>query len=312
MDNKWKDKKLAVLMGGQTKEREISLKTGSAISKALNNLGYQVVDIDVESDLPQRLTQENIGCAFIALHGKFGEDGCVQGLLEMMRIPYTGSSVIGSAIGMDKIICDMVAKQLDICLPKEQFFYANHNSSAEIVDQIELDLPLVVKPAREGSTINISIVKESRELEKAINAAAQSDDKIIVQEYICGKEVTVGLLNDMALPVLEIAPKSGFYDYTSKYTKGMTEYIVPAPIAEKTAQKIQKWSVEIFKTLEGSGVARCDYIIDKNDNAYFLEINTIPGMTELSLVPKAAAHIGISFEQLVEQILYTAALKVNV
>ncbi|MFH1874282.1 MAG: D-alanine--D-alanine ligase [Pseudomonadota bacterium] len=312
MLNKWKDKKIAVLMGGQTKEREISLKTGAAISKALNKLGYQVVDIDVGNDLVERLRKENIQVAFIALHGKFGEDGCVQGLLEMLRIPYTGTGVIGSAIGMDKIICDMVAKQLDIRLPREQFFYFNHEPKETIVKKVEIDLPLVVKPAREGSTINLSIVRQPEELEPAIITAAKSDNKIIIQEYIAGKEVTVGLLNGQALPVLEIVPKSGFYDYTSKYTKGLTEYIVPARISEKCAEKIQKWSADIFKALEGSGVARCDYIIDKNDQAYFLEINTIPGMTELSLVPKAAAHIGISFEQLVEQILDAAALKVNI
>jgi D-alanine-D-alanine ligase len=205
----------------------------------------------------------------------------------------------------------MVAKQLDIMLPREQVFHVQDGSEEEVLSQIELSYPLVVKPSREGSTINITIVEKPAELTKAIKTAIKSDDKVIIQEYIRGKEVTVGLVNGRVLPVLEIAPKSGFYDYTSKYTKGLTEYIVPARIAETCAQKLQKWSESIYQALDCSGAARCDYIVDEQSNAYFLEINTIPGMTELSLVPKAAAHIGIGFDELVEEILEEAALKIK-
>lgn len=312
MKDNWKGKKIGVLMGGVTKEREISLRTGTAISASLKRMGYDVADIDVGSDVVDRIRAEGIDVAFIALHGKFGEDGCVQGLLEMMRIPYTGGGVMGSAVGMDKIICDMVAMQLGIPLPREECFNINDGSPDAIVRWLAIPYPVIVKPSREGSTINMTIVKNQDELPRAIEIAAKSDDKIIVQEFVPGKEVTVGILNGRALPPLEIAPKSGFYDYTSKYTKGATEYILPARISQKISEKIQDWSVAVFNALDCSGTARCDYIVDENDRAFFLEINTIPGMTELSLVPKAAAHIGITFDMLVGEILDTASLKVNV
>lgn len=312
MTNKWKGKKVAVLMGGVTKEREISLRTGNAISQALRRKGYDVIDIDVGPDIVGRMGKEKPDVVFIALHGKFGEDGCIQGMLEMMRIPYTGGGVLGSSVGMDKVVCDMVAKYLNIPVPREQFFNAREMSSGQFMEQLKIACPLIVKPSREGSTINITIVTKTEELPRAIESALNSDDKVIVQEYLNGKEVTVGLLNGRALPVLEIAPKSGFYDYKSKYTKGMTEYIVPARIPAACAEKIQGWSVDIFKALDCSGTARCDYIVNEKGDAWFLEINTIPGMTELSLVPKAAAHVGIDFDTLAEEILNAASLKVNV
>ncbi len=311
MKNKWKDKKIGVLMGGITKERDISLRTGTAISSSLKRRGYNVEDIDVGLDVIDKLKTEKIDVAFIALHGKFGEDGCIQGLLEIMRIPYTGSGVVGSSVGMDKIIADTVAKQIGIKLPEERFFDMNKGIPEHFVKELDISYPVVVKPSREGSTINVSIVDDATKLLDAIRLASKSDNKIIVQQYIKGKELTVGLINGRALPVLEIVPKSGFYDYNSKYTKGMTEYIVPARISEKCAEKLQQNSAKMFTALDCSGAARCDFILKDDDDAYFLEINTIPGMTELSLVPKAAAHIGISFDDLVEDILSTAALKVN-
>lgn len=312
MAHKWKGKKVAVLMGGITKEREISLRTGNAISQALRRKGYDVVDIDVGADIVNQIGKEKPDVVFVALHGKFGEDGCIQGMLEMMRIPYTGGGVLGSSVGMDKIVCDMVAKYLGIPVPREQCFDAKEMSSGQFLEQLKIPCPLIVKPSREGSTINITIVTKTEDLPRAIESALNSDDKVIVQEYLKGKEVTVGLLNGRALPVLEIAPKSGFYDYKSKYTKGMTEYIVPARIPPACAEKIQGWSVDIFRALDCSGTARCDYIVNEKGEAWFLEINTIPGMTELSLVPKAAAHIGIDFDTLAEEILDAASLKVNV
>ena len=312
MTNKWKSKKVAILMGGVTKEREISLRTGGAISAALKRKSYNVIDIDVGADIISRLQKEKPDVAFIALHGKFGEDGCIQGLLEMMRIPYTGGGVLGSSVGMDKIICDMIARQLGIPLPIEQAFNINEEKPENFLGRLNVPFPAIVKPSREGSTINITIVHKPEDLPAAIKTAAQSDEKIIVQQYLKGKEITVGLVNGRALPALEIAPKSGFYDYTSKYTKGMTEYIVPARISDACAKKLQNWSVALFSALDCSGTARCDFIVGENENSHFLEINTIPGMTELSLVPKAAAHIGITFDDLAEEILNAASLKVNV
>ncbi len=311
MKEKWKGKKIGVLMGGVTKEREISLRTGAAISTSLKRMGYDAVDIDVGSDVVERIRAEAIDVAFIALHGKFGEDGCIQGLLEMMRIPYTGGGVMGSSVGMDKVVCDMVAMQLGIPIPREECLNINDGPADMIAQRVTTSCPVIVKPSREGSTINMTIVRKPEDLQKAIEIAAKSDEKIIVQEFITGKEVTVGILNGKALPALEIAPKSGFYDYSSKYTKGATEYILPARISPKVAQKIQDWSVAVFDALDCSGTARCDYIVGDDDRAFFLEINTIPGMTELSLVPKAAAHIGIDFDHLVSEILNAASLKVN-
>lgn len=309
--NNWRDKKVAVLMGGVTKEREISLKSGTAMSSALKRKGYNVVDIDVGHDVMDRIKKEKPDVALIALHGKFGEDGCIQGMLEMMRIPYSGTGVLGSSVGMDKVTCDIIAKQIGIPLPREVHFDLSREDESKFMAKLDIPYPLIVKPSREGSTINITIVHKPDELSPALKMASDSDSKIIVQQYISGKEITVGVLNGRALPVLEIAPKSGFYDYTSKYTKGMTEYIVPARISEECAKKLQKWSVEIFNTLDCLGAARCDYIVGKNEEPYFLEINTIPGMTELSLVPKAAAHIGMTFDDVVEEILSTASLKVS-
>lgn len=313
MVGKWKGKKVAVLMGGVSKEREISLKTGSAIAAALNRKGYDVVSIDVGSgmELVEKIKSERPDVALIALHGKYGEDGCLQGMLEMIGLPYTGGGVLASAVGMDKAVCSQIARSLSIPCPREAQFDATRDDAEEFAKNLDINLPVIVKPSREGSTINMTIVKARSELVSALKMASQSDAKILVEQYITGKEITVGVLNGKALPPLEIAPKNGFYDFTSKYTKGMTEYIVPARIDENAAKSLQRWSEMIYKEIECDGTARADYIVAKNNEAYFLEINTIPGMTELSLVPKAAAHIGITFDDLCEQLLDGAKLKIQ-
>ena len=249
--------------------------------------------------------------ALVALHGKFGEDGCVQGLLEMLRIPYTGGGVLASSVGMDKVVCSRVARELGIPCPEEACFDAAHEELTKVAAEMELPLPVIVKPSREGSTINMTIVKERGELLPALRKATESDTKIVIERYVAGKEITVGLLNGRALPCLEIAPKSGFYDFASKYTKGATEYIVPARIDGAVAERLQHWSRLIARELECEGTARCDYIVTPENKEYFLEINTIPGMTELSLVPKAAAHVGIGFDDVCEQLLDGARLKVS-
>lgn len=314
MSKGWRGKRVAILMGGISKEREISLKTGGAIGAALKRLGYDVADIDVGegAKLVAQLTKAKADVALIALHGKFGEDGCIQGLLEMMRMPYTGGGVLASAVGMDKIICKRIARELGIPCAPEILFESNHTSAEQFVADFDMEFPVIVKPSREGSTINMSIVHRKDELLMAMRMALESDDKVIVEKYIKGKEVTVGLINGEALPTLEIAPKSGFYDYKSKYTKGMTEYIVPARIGEEVSERLMRWSEIICKAIECEGTARADYMVSQDDEVYFLEVNTIPGMTELSLVPKAAAHIGIGFDELCERLLDGARLKVNV
>jgi len=308
----WNGKKIAVLMGGNSREREISLRTGTAISKAIVGLGYDVVDVDVTDgfELVDVFRKEQPAVAVIAMHGKFGEDGCIQGLLEMLRIPYTGSGVLASSVAMDKAVCLEVAKGLGI--PSAKSFLVESTEIDSPLSNKLFDPPMVVKPVREGSTINVTIVENESELSCALAHAAKSDSRILVEKYIDGVEVTVGILNGKALPVLEIAPKEGFYDYESKYTRGRTEYIVPARIDDDVAVKLQEWSVALFDSIGCSGTARADFIVPPEGEPCFLEINTIPGMTELSLVPMAAAHMGLSFEELCEALLNDAALKINV
>ena len=314
MSGKWKGKKVAVLLGGISKEREISIRTGTAISQALRRAGCDVVEVDVGEGaaLVSKLAELKPDAAVVALHGKFGEDGCVQGLLEMVRVPYTGGGVMASAVGMDKVLCKSVARQIGLpCLP-EALFDSDRDDPRAFSAAYDLGFPAIVKPSREGSTINMNIVEDRDGLVSALDQASDSDNRILVEPYVKGIEVTVGIINGEALPTLEIAPKSGFYDYKSKYTKGMTEYIVPARIPERLSSELMRDSERLYRVIECEGTARADFIVSGDDEAWFLEINTVPGMTELSLVPKAAAFVGISFDELCLRLLDGARLKVNV
>lgn len=299
-------------MGGLSKEREISLKTGNAVLEALRRKGYDAVAIDAQEDLTEKLESSKIAVAFIALHGPLGEDGCVQGLLEWLAIPYTGSGVLASSLSMDKAVLNRVSRDLEFLVPKEAIFDARLEKLNDFVGRYSGPTPAIVKPSREGSTINVTIVKEKSGLKPAIEKGLQSDTKILVEEFIKGKEVTISVLNGKVLPSIEIVPKSGFYDYQSKYTKGMTEYILPARVSQRCLDKLSQISLGIYQTIDCSGVIRADFIVsDEGEKAYFLEVNTIPGLTETSLVPKSAAHAGISFEDLCEMILEEASLKVR-
>lgn len=300
MTGTWKGKKIAVLMGGESKERDISLRTGNAVTEGLRRRGYDVMPIDVVNgeQLVTALLQQKPDAAVIALHGKIGEDGCVQGLLEVLRIPYTGGGVLASSVGMDKVVCKQLARELHIPVPRDWTFCAETNNPDTFAVDAAVAFPVIVKPAREGSTINMTIVQRAAELPEAIRTALKSDGKIVIEQFVKGREVTVGVLNGEALPVLEIAPKSGFYDYASKYTKGMTEYIVPARIGAEIAEKLQLWSERLYRQIECDGTARADFIVVSDAEAVFLEINTIPGMTATSLLPKAASAIGIDFKNL--------------
>ena len=305
--------KVGILLGGLSKEREISLRTGNAVLSALKKKGYDCVAIDCDQTLPQQILAAKIDTAFIALHGPLGEDGCVQGLLEWMKIPYTGSGVLASALAMDKAVLNRISRDLEFLMPVEAIFDARFESIPDFVSRFQDPFPVIVKPSREGSTINITIVKEKKELQAALEVALKSDVKILVEEFIHGKEVTVAVLNGKVLPSIEIAPKSGFYDYASKYTKGMTEYILPARLSERCLSKLGQISETIYKTIDCAGVIRVDFIVTAPDEKpYFLEVNTIPGLTETSLVPKAAAHVGMSFENLCEAILKSASLKIKI
>ena len=295
-------------MGGLSREREISLKTGKAILKALTEKGYTACPIDVGQDIVETLIKKKIECAFIALHGRFGEDGTIQGMLELMRIPYTGSGVLASALALHKIM----AKKIFLCekIPTPSFeVFRRQEIGKDPPKKISLPLPLVVKPAREGSTIGVSIARTEEELVLAFKEAGKYDEEILVEEFIKGKEITVGILEEIPLPVIEIVPKSGFYDYHSKYTKGETQYIIPARVPREKYLNAQEMSLKAFRVLGCSGCARVDLMTDENGDPFVIDVNTMPGMTETSLLPQAASYAGIAFEDLVERILLGASLK---
>jgi D-alanine-D-alanine ligase len=306
----FKKKKIGVMMGGFSREREISLKTGKAILKALTGKGYTATPIDVGDDIAEKLVKEKIECAFLALHGRFGEDGTVQGMLELMRIPYTGSGVLASALAMHKVM----SKKFFLCekIPTPRYeVFQREKMKKDLPERISLPLPVVVKPAREGSTIGVSIVRKDEELGPALMKAGEYDEEILVEEFMKGREITVGILENIPLPVIEIAPKSGFYDYHSKYTKGETQYVLPARIPREKYLYAQEISLRAFQELDCSGVARVDLMTDENENPFVIDINTMPGMTETSLLPMAANYAGIPFEDLVERILLGASLKME-
>ncbi len=290
-----------MLYGGRSSEREISIKSGTAVLGSLIKLGYNAVGIDAAENLVGKLKREKVDIAFIALHGRWGEDGTVQGLLEIMGIPYTGSGVLGSSMALDKAIMKLVFEGTGIPTPAYLISTSSHIAA--------FPLPFVVKPANEGSTIGISVVREKKEIAPAIRAARRYDRKIVVEEYIKGSEITVGIVNGRALPVIEVRPSSGFYDFHAKYTKGMTEYIVPAKIKRTIASKAQGIALKAYETFELSGCARIDMLV-KGDSPLVIDINTSPGMTETSLVPKAWGYLGGTFDGLVEEILKGAKLKI--
>jgi D-alanine-D-alanine ligase len=306
MTEETKQKKpVAVLMGGLSAEREISLKTGNAVLEALKRLGYPAFSIDVGRDLAARLTWQGAKQAFIALHGRYGEDGKVQGMLEMMNIPYTGSGVLASSMAMDKV----VTKKLLIFhgLPTPVFMELRRADAEKLSFANCPPFPVVVKPAREGSTIGISRADNADQLRQGLAAAFEYDELVLVEEFIEGREVTVGVLDGTALPIVEVVPEAGFYDYAAKYTSGRTKYLLPAPLSESLTRRIQQTAEEVFRILDCSGAARVDFMV-RGEEFFCLEVNTIPGMTETSLLPKAAGAAGLSFDDLVERILAGAGL----
>ena len=299
--------RVGVLMGGVSPERDVSLKTGAAIFTALKKQGVDVVAMDVKRDLVGLLEKNPIDVAFVALHGTVGEDGVIQGVLEYLEIPYTGSGVLGSAMCMNKVVSREVCVSHGIPVPKGTVVDVSLAPVDEGVPVEELGLPVVVKPPEQGSTVGISIVHDHSRLKESVELALKYGDTVLIETYVPGKELTVGVLGDEAFPVIEICPKSGFYDYTSKYTPGMTEYLVPAPLDEKTAKEVQRLALKAHRALHCSGATRVDFRLSSEDGVpYFLEVNTIPGMTETSLLPKAALVAGYSFGDLVLAILREA------
>jgi D-alanine-D-alanine ligase len=295
------NKKIAVLMGGLSAEREVSLASGAAVLDALKDAGYKATPVVYDGPgLVRKLYEIKPDLVFLALHGKFGEDGTVQGLLETMGLPYTGAGVTGSAIAMDKAITKKLLKYHNI--PTAEFVTLLQDSAdASIVGCI--GYPVVVKPATQGSTIGMSFVYSEDELAPALKLAFSHDMEAVVEKYIEGREVTAGILGGNALPLVEIVPKSGVYDYDAKYLTHDTKYVCPAELDEALEKRVKALAKEVFSVLQGYGYARVDFRVDREGNPYVLEMNTLPGMTSTSLLPKAALAAGLSFVQLIELML---------
>ncbi|MEQ1487248.1 MAG: D-alanine--D-alanine ligase [Methylotenera sp.] len=306
MSLKQKFGKVAVLLGGKSGEREVSLKSGTAVLKALQAQGIDAHGFDPRDKPLHDL--EAFDRVFINLHGRFGEDGCMQGALEMLHIPYTGSGVMASAIGMDKWRTKLLWRAMNVATPDFELVTATSDFAAI---EKKLGLPLFVKPANEGSSIGISKVKNEGGLEAAYLLAAKADPLVIAEKFVGGGEYTVGIIADgkgdfTALPIIRIVPKNEFYDYEAKYLRNDTEYLCPCGLSAEKENQIQQEALLAFKVVGCKGWGRVDFLMDEAGAHYFLELNTSPGMTDHSVLPKAAKATGISFEQLVVRILESA------
>jgi D-alanine-D-alanine ligase len=297
--------RVGVFYGGESSERDVSLRTGAAAVAALRRKGYDVVAIDISGDWLGAIREAAIDVALIALHGRFGEDGCIQGALELARIPYTGSGVAASALTMSKALAKRVVAAAGVPVAADAFLEGAAVAGAPLPP---FGLPLVVKPDREGSTVGISIVKTAEGWAEALAEASRFDARVLVEAYVAGRELTVGIVNGRVLPAIEVRPKSGFYDYKSKYTPGETEYVIPVPMEHEVLARAAEYTRVAARALSLRGAARIDYRVDSAGQLYFLEANTIPGMTETSLLPKAARFDGLEFDDLVEAILDDAGL----
>jgi D-alanine-D-alanine ligase len=305
---RWSGKKVAVLYGGRSTERDVSLRTGKACADALIAKGYDVTLVDVDPDLAARLREGRFDVAFNALHGRWGEDGCVQGLLEVMGIPYTGSGVLASALGMDKTVAKAMFKAVGLSVIDYRVFPAARAAEIAPAD-LPFGIPCVVKPSGEGSSVGVHIVKDPAKLQAACQDAATFKGDVIVERYVKGTEVNVAVLEGKALGAIEIVPANEFYDYAAKYTAGTTKYFYPARIPEEHRKRVMEAAETAHRGLGCAGVTRVDFIIVPDGTPFILEINTLPGMTATSLTPKIAAGLGIEFPDLCERILESAALK---
>lgn len=292
-------------MGGLSTERPISFKSGRAVAEALRSRGHEVVEIDVGRDIDRVLRREEVDVVFPVLHGKWGEDGCIQGLLESIGIPYAGPSVAGAALTMDKVVTVHLLRGCGVPVPDGVVCTAGGGAPTEP----PFALPLVVKPVREGSSFGVTIVRRAAQLAPAVEAALKLDDRVLVEECIPGPELTVGILEGRALPVVEIAPKDGWFDFERKYTKGMTEYHVPARIDDTLAARCQEIALEAARLTGCLDSCRVDIMGGGDRGPRVLEVNTIPGMTATSLLPMAAAEAGISFPELCDRLLAMARLR---
>ena len=331
--------KVAVLMGGMSGERDVSFSSGRGIAHALRTLGHEVTSIDAADGLVLSAGNESAGArtldavralpleamlaavqvpavreadvVFLGLHGTYGEDGTIQAALELAGKVYTGSGVLASALAMDKAMSKRVFEREALPTPHWMLLEAGVPGSALDVSLLG-GYPLVVKPNAEGSTLGLSIVRHPSEQPPAIGKAAEHDPQVLVEQYVEGRELTVAVIGEVAYPVVEIEPRSGFYDYTAKYTKGMTTYTCPAKLDKELSRHVRELAVEAAQVLGCRGVARVDFRLSEDDEPTILEVNTLPGMTPTSLVPMAAAAKGMSYEQLVARILDLAVAESKV
>ena len=301
---------IGVLMGGTSSEREISLKSGKAVASALKDAGCHVFPIEIvsekASDIKAQLAQKKIDVAFIAMHGRFGEDGALQAILEKMGMPYTGSSSDVGRLAMNKIATQTFLREKGINVPAHYALQKSRSWDPQAVFKTLGGFPLVVKPAAEGSSIGITLVKGQAQFEEALKTAWGYGPEALIERYIPGREITAGILNQTALPLVEIKCKNDFFDFTSKYQKGMTDYVVPAELSGQTTEDVQQTALKIFRLLGCRDFARLDFILDGQDRPFFLEANTIPGFTAMSLLPMAARAAGYDFEELCLKIVQLA------
>lgn len=300
-------RKIGVLLGGLSSERDVSLRTGEAVLKALRERGHDAIPVYVDRDVDVALRQERIEVAFIALHGRWGEDGSIQGMLEMLGIPYTGSDVLSSALAMHK----GKAKELFRLhnLPTPAYYRLGANDATDLpAIHGDFGFPCVVKPIREGSSVGVSICRSLDDFAPAIERALCFDDELLVERFIVGREVSVAILDGRALGAVEISPREGFYDYANKYTRGATDYFVPPRMSPERYRGVLAQAQRAHTALGCAGATRVDLIVSDSGNEFILEVNTVPGLTPTSLLPKIADAAGISFGELCEYMLDGASL----
>ncbi len=301
-------KRIGVLYGGRSSEREVSLRTGKAVFDALKGANRNVVLIDVDEHVGSRLKEEKVEVAFVALHGRWGEDGCIQGLLECASIPYTGSGVTASALAMDKVLSRLILPRAGIPMAPGMDVPAAEATTIT-ADKVPWGFPCVVKPSCEGSSVGVHLVKKAEDLPAALAEAATHGHRTLVEKFIKGKECSVAVLFGRALGVVEIEPADEFYSYKAKYGGIGTKYHYPARLPSDVVQKLMEMGAGAHKALGCDGASRADFLVTAAGEPYLLEVNTLPGMTEASLLPKIAAGEGISFTALCEQLVNGASLK---
>ena len=306
--------KLGVLLGGSSGERSVSLLSGQRVSTSLRRQDYEVIDIDlVKDDWLTQLISEEVDAVFLALHGKGYEDGTIQAILNHFGLPYTGSGILASALGMNKIMSKQIFSTMQIPTPDYLKIHLEEDLKVQTQNAIEqLGLPLVVKPASEGSSLGVSIIHEPDEIYHAIEKNRIFKDNLF-EKYVQGQEITVGLIgvgDDLqALPILELIPKREFYDYQAKYTAGLTEFVIPARLSDEVSQVAQSIAIRAHQALGCHGYSRVDMIVDRLGQPFVTEVNTLPGLTELSDLPAQAAAAGISYDRLISKILDSAILR---